>query len=147
MAYEWSPDNVRDFGILFRQSLPDGHLAIEHSPGHIPCGEGGADYAPGGIMTTYDTIMSEFNTVNEDSCWQIVGRLVSPYNRPPDQPAGDDPHPPFYLAPGTDRGPYFYVAFEPTKGGVYEWCRGQCSEADVQATRQYLRNLGCSFTG
>ncbi len=141
------PGRVRDFGALFRQLLPNGYLAIEHTPGNIPCGEGGGDYAPGGLMRTYDTIMSEFNTVHEDSCWQVVARMVSPYNRPPDQPTGDDPHPPWYLAPGTERGPYFYVAFEPTIGGVYQWCRGQCSLADVEAVRSYLRGLGCTLTG
>jgi hypothetical protein len=141
------PMRVKAFGALFRSVLPNGYLAIEHTPGTIPCGEGGSDYAAGGLMTTFDTIMSEFNTVHEDSCWQVVGRMVSPYNRPPDQPAGDDPHPPFYLAPGTSRGPYFYVGFEPTKGGVYEWCRGRCSEQDVIDTRNYLKALGCQFTG
>lgn len=138
---------VKDFGVLFRQLLPNGYLAIEHTPGNIPCGEGGGDYAPGGLMRTYDTIMSEYNTVHEDSCWQVVGRMVSPYNRPADQPAGDDPHPPFYLAPGNERGPYYYVAFEPTKGGIYEWCRGRCTVQDVTNTRTYLRELGCAYTG
>lgn len=141
------PDRVRKFGELFRQLLPNGYLAIEHTPGNIPCGEGGGDYAPGGLMTNYDTIMSEFNTVHEDSCWQVVARMVQSYVRPPDQPPNDDPNPPFYLAPGNPRGPYFYVAFEPTKGGVYEWCRGWCTLADVQAVRAYLLGLGCTFTG
>jgi hypothetical protein len=141
------PDRVRRFGELFRSLLPHGHLAIEHTTGKIPCGEGGEDYAPGGLMRTYDTILSEFNTVHEDSCWQIVARMVPHYTRPSDQPAGDDPHPPYYLAPGTERGPYFYVAFEPTVGGVYEWCRGRCSVADVNAVRAYLRGLGCALTG
>jgi hypothetical protein len=98
-------------------------------------------------MRNYDTILSEFNTVHEDSCWQVVARMVHPYHRPSDQPAGDDPNPPFYLAPGTDRGRYFYVAFEPTSGGVYEWCRGRCSLADVNEVRTYLRGLGCELTG
>jgi hypothetical protein len=138
---------VQAFGEKFRSILPNGYLAIEHTPGNIPCGEGGGDYAPGGLMQTYDTILSEFNSVHEDSCWQIVGRMVSPYHRPPDQPAGDDPHPPWYLQTGSPRGPYFYVAFEPTIGGVYEWCRGRCTLEAVQATRQYLRDLGCAYTG
>lgn len=141
------PDRVKAFGELFRSILPNGALAIEHTPGNIPCGEGGSDYAPGGLMTTYDTILSEFNTVHENSCWQIVARLVPSYVRPPDQPANDDPNPPFYLAPGNPRGKYFYVAFEPTVGGIYQWCRGQCSEADVQKVRSYLKALGCAYTG
>jgi hypothetical protein len=147
MAYEWFPENVRAFGELFRSLLPHGALAFEHSTGHIPCGEGGADYAPGGLMRNYDTILSEFNSVHEDSCWQIVARMVPHYVRPPDQPAGDDLNPPFYLAPGTPRGPYFYVAFEPTIGGVYQWCRGDCTLDDVNAVRSYLRGLGCELTG
>lgn len=141
------PGRVRDFGELFRKVCPGGYLAIEHTPGTIPCGEGGADFAPGGLMRTYDTILSEFATVHEDSCWQVVARMVPHYHRPSDQPAGDDPNPPFYLAPGTERGPYFYVAFEPTKGGVYEWCRGYCSLEDVNNVRSYLRGLGCVLTG
>lgn len=145
--YGWEPEQVRDFGLLFRSLLPNGYLAIEHNTGHIPCGEGGADYAPGGLMRTYDTILSEFDTVHEDSCWQIVGRMVPHYHRPSDQPAGDDPNPPFYLAPGTERGPYFYVAFEPTIGGVYQWCRGHCTLAEVNAVRDYLRGLGCTLVG
>lgn len=145
--YGWEPEQVQAFGELFRSLLPNGALAIEHNTGHIPCGEGGQDYAPGGLMQHYDTILSEFNTVHEDSCWQIVARLVPSYVRPPDQPAHDDPNPPFYLAPGNVRGPYFYVAFEPTVGGVYQWCRGYCSLDDVNAVRSYLRGLGCALTG
>jgi hypothetical protein len=140
------PDRVRDFGALFRSLLPNGYLSIEHTPGHIPCGEGGSDYAPGGLMWAYDTILSEFQTVHQDSCWQVVGRMVQPYHRPPDQPDWDDPNPPFYLVP-SDRGERFYVAFEPTQGGVYQWCRGLCTLAEVQAVRQYLRNMGCTLTG
>ena len=127
--------------------LPDGYFAIEHTPGNIPCGEGGSDYASGGLMSTFDTMMGEFNTVHEDSFWQVAGRMVSPYHRPPDQPAGDDPNPPFYLAPGSPRGPYFYVGFEPLQGGVYEWCRGCCSLEQVRAVNQYMRDAGCKYTG
>jgi len=141
------PDRVRRFGELFRSVLPNGYLAIEHTTGTIPCGEGGADYAVGGLMRNYDTVLSEFDDVHADSCWQIVARMVPHYTRPPDQPAGDDPHPPYYLAPGTARGPYVYVAFEPTIGGVYQWARGQCTVADVNTVRAYLHGLGATLTG
>lgn len=141
------PDRVQQFGELFRSLLPNGYLAIEHTPGNIPCGEGGADYAAGGLMRNYDTILSEYANVHADSCWQVVGRMVRPYTRPPDQPAGDDPSPPFYLSPGTPRGPYFYVAFEPTIGGAYQWVRGHCTVDDVNAVRAYLRAMGCALTG
>lgn len=145
--YGWEPSQVDAFGKLFRQLLPNGYLAIEHNTGHIPCGEGGADYQPGGLMRNYDTILSEFDDVHMDSCWQIVARMVPVYHRPADQPTGDDPNPPFYLAPGTPRGPYFYVAFEPTIGGVYQWCRGNCSLQDVVDVRSYLKSLGVKYTG
>jgi hypothetical protein len=146
-ALDAQQTRVKQFGEHFRALLPNGYLSIEHTPGTIPCGEGGGDYAPGGLMRTFDTILSEFATVHEDSCWQVVGRMVSPYHRPPDQPAGDDPRPPFYLAPGTERGPYYYVGFEPTDGGAYEWCRGRCSVEEVNTVRAYLRDLGCTYTG
>ena len=66
-ALDEQQERVRDFGLLFRQILPAGYLSIEHTPGNIPCGEGGGDYAPGGLMTTFDTVLSEFNTFHEDS--------------------------------------------------------------------------------
>lgn len=147
------PTRVRQAGELFRRVLPLGHLAIEHTPGHIPCGEGGADYAPGGLMRNFDTILGEYGTCHEDACWQVLGRMLEVYVRPPDQPAGDDPesgrvpsvH--WYLAPGNERGEYVYVAFEPTKNGAYEWARGRCSLGDVLATDRYLRNMGALYTG
>jgi hypothetical protein len=138
---------VKDFGVLFRQILPSGHLAIEHTPGTIPCGEGGGDYAPGGLMQTYDTILSEFDTFHEDSYWQIAGRMLEHYVRPSDQPAGDDPHPPWYLASGNPRGPYFWCAFEPTKHGAYEWCRGRTTREAMQQEDQYIRATGVTLTG
>jgi hypothetical protein len=138
---------VKQFGALFRQVLPLGYLGIEHTPGNIPCGEGGGDYAPGGLMTTYDTIMGEYNTFHEDSYWQIAGRMLEDYHRPPDQPRGDDPNPPHYLAPGNPRGPYFYVVFEPTKAGAYEWCRGRCTLEQIQQEDRYIRSTGATLTG
>src|SRR5712671_6679527 len=106
MSYEWSPANVKAFGALFRSLLPSGHLALEHSIGHLPCGEGGKDFQPGGVMADYDVVLSEFNRFPcGDEVWQIAARLLGPaYVRPPDQPKSDDPRPPWYLAPGTVRG-------------------------------------------
>jgi hypothetical protein len=143
--YGWQPEQVKAFGQLFRSLWPDGYLVIEHNTGHIPCGEGGADYAPGGLMRTFDGVLSEFDwPIGQDSTWQIVARLVSPYHRPPDQPTWDDPHAPFYLAPGTDRGPYVYRAFE---FELYRWVRDMVSLKDIEATRAYLVRLGAAVTG
>ncbi len=138
---------VKEFGELFRRVLPHGYLAIEHTPGNIPVGEGGGDYQPGGLMTTYDTIMGEYNTFHEDSYWQIGGRMIRPWHRPPDQPAGDDPNPPMYLGHDSPRGPFFYVVFEPTKNGVYEWCRGRCTREAMQQEDAYIRASGATLTG
>src|SRR5689334_8737698 len=59
--YGSSPEQIKEFGKSFRDLLPNGHLAIEHDPGHIPTGEGDTDWINGGAMTTYDTLLSEFN--------------------------------------------------------------------------------------
>jgi hypothetical protein len=138
---------VKAFGERFREMLPNGFLSIEHTPGNIPVGEGGGDYQPGGLMTTFDTMMGEYNTFHEDSYWQIAGRMLDEYHRPPDQPAGDDPNPPKYLGPDSPRGPYFYVVFEPTKNGVYEWCRGRCSIESIKQEDAYIRATGATLTG
>jgi hypothetical protein len=138
---------VKQFGELFRSILPAGYLSIEHTPGNIPCGEGGGDYAPGGLMTTFDTMMGEYHTFHEDSYWQIAGRMLDAYHRPADQPAGDDPNPPKYLGPDSPRGPYFYVVFEPTTNGVYEWCRGRCTREQMQQEDAYIRATGATLTG
>jgi len=135
------PERVVHFGQLFRQVLPDGYLGIEHSTGHIPVGEGGSDWGPDGRMLVYDVVLSEFNwPTTGDQVWQIVGRLISPYHRPPDQPSGDDPNPPFYLGTPNPRGPVFYVPYE---YATYQWTRGQVTAQQVETSRQYFRDMGC----
>jgi hypothetical protein len=139
---------MKEFGALFRRVLPAGFLAIEHTPGNIPVGLGPSDWSPhDGIMSTYDTVMSEYATVHEDSYWQVVARCIDTYHRPSDQPSGDDPNPPKYLAQGSPRGPYFYVAFEPTTAGVYEWCRGRCTLEQIREQDAYMRGTGVTLTG
>lgn len=144
--YGWTPDHIGAFGQLFRSLSPNGYLGIEHSTGHIPCGEGDADWVTGGRMQTYDVLLSEFDTDNlhQDSTWQIAGRTIGPaFRRPSDEPAGDDPSPPWYLRQGTARGPFFVVAFE---FDTYYWVR-TLSAAMVQLHRAYLQSLGYTFTG
>jgi len=139
------PARVLAFGAKFRSILPDGYVCIEHGIGTIPVGEGGREYAGG--MQTYDVIMSEFPNWPDrgDAVWQVAARLLGPaYRRPADQPAGDDPHPPFYLAPGTPRGPYVTCAFEFAK---FPESRGQIPPDEVQRARDYYRALGYTFTG
>jgi hypothetical protein len=141
------PDRVVNFGTLFRQVLPNGYLVIEHSTGHIPVGEGGSDWVPGGRMMNYDGVLSEFDVwvpgqPAGDNVWQIVGRLNRPYHRPANQPANDDPNPPFYLAHDTPRGPVYYVAYE---YATYQWTRNRISGADVARLRQEFRDMGVQW--
>jgi len=137
--YGWTPDQVIAFGQKFRQLLPNGYLAIEHNIGHIPVGNGAGDWA--GPLQTYDVVLSEFDwPLHKDSTWQIAGRLLGPtYHRPSDQPAGDDPTPPWYLKAGTPRGKYYAIAYE---YGEYQWVRGQASAADLKRAADYLRAMG-----
>lgn len=140
--YGWDPYQVAAFGSRFRTICPICYLAIEHNIGHIPVGGGPADYGFNGPMSTYDAILSEFDPYNlhQDSTWQIAGRLLGPrWRRPGDMPAGDDPAPPWYLAPGTPRGPYVTVAFE---YDTYFWVRNRVTTAQVGQHRQYLKSLG-----
>lgn len=141
--YGWSPEQVVAFGKVFRAALPDGCLGIEHDPGHIPVGEGGEDYQPGGRMQDYDFVLGEFPAdVEGDAWWQILGRMVSPYVRPPDQPAHDDPNPPFYLKSPSPRGPFYYWAFE---WKTYDWVRGNCTLAAIERDRAAIRAMGCQL--
>lgn len=78
-----------------------------------------------------------------DQVWQISKRLLgSHWNRPPDQPACDDPgHAPDL--PQTPRGPFYPIAFE---FDTYGWVR-DCPLSQVQAHRDYLTAIGWSLTG
>lgn len=143
--YGSTPANIANFGVQFRNLLPNGCLAIEHQPGRIPVGNDTTDFVPGGPMSTYDVIMSEFQdgAIHQDSTWQVADRLLGPaYKRPPDQPGGDDPRPPFVLGTPTERGPYYAVAFEYY---AYEWVRSRVSAATIQADRDYFVSLGYSL--
>lgn len=148
--YGSSIENIMAFGAAFRNLIPNGYLGIEHNPGHIPLGEGGDDYHPGGRMKDYDVIFSEFEDSSRpdqgnDTIWQIVGRMIHPYHRPADQVG--DPTPPFYLV-DSPRGPRFYCAFEfNSLWGAYAWVRGRVSAADITTHRQYFKSLGCKYTG
>ena len=140
--YGSSPANIEAFGTAFRHLLPLGYLAIEHDPGHIPVGGGPTDYAPGGRMDAYDVIMGEFHSPpNDDATWQVLGRMIRPYHRPPDQPVGDDPNPPFYLV-DSPRGPRAYIVFEDDE---YDWVRGRIAYTELQRRGAYYRAMGAKF--
>lgn len=150
--YGWNPpDLIVEWAAYARSRSPNCYLGLEHNTGHIPLGEGGSDYAPGGKMNGFDLILSEYDDWNPnvpgsagDGVWQINGRLERPYNRPPDQPQGDDPNPPFYLAQPSPRGPYYHLAFEFNE---FLWVRSRVSAEDIQKQRDYLKAMGCRWTG
>lgn len=142
--YGWDPSQIVQLGQQFRSIWPDGYLGLEHNIGHIPLGEGGDDFKPNGRMQDYDLILSEFDyNLHQDSTWQILGRMIRPYNRPSDQPSGDDPNPPYYLSTPNPRGRWGYCAFE---FGEYEFVRDSIVTTVIQ-NRNYLKSMGCTFTG
>lgn len=57
----YSPRHVADFGAKCRRLFR--YCGIEHRTGQIPTGGGARDYAPGGTMTDYDLILSEFDRI------------------------------------------------------------------------------------
>jgi hypothetical protein len=139
---EWSPANITAWASLARAAGAQ-YLAIEFDAGEIPLGNGPSDYAPGGAMNGFDTLLGEFDNYPTlgDREFQILGRLLGPaYVRPPEQPTTDDPHPPFYLATPSPRGPYFFVAFE---YATYPFVRSELTPAQVQQGRDWYQTCGC----
>lgn len=142
--YGSSPENIEEFGRQFRLYFPEGYLAIQHNTGHIPVGGGPEDYTLNGRMRDYDVIISQFSdNLHQDSTWQIAGRTIRPYHRPPDQPINDDPNPPMYLI-ASIRGERYACAFE---WNEYFWVRDRISAAEIEHQRSYLRSLGYRYLG
>ncbi len=151
--YGWpgGPDAVVKWGAAMRALAPNAYLGIEHDPGHIPLGEGGDDYQPNGRMKDFDVVFGEFSDdgnppgYGNDTLWQILGRMIRPYNRPSDQIG--DPNPPFYLT-DSPRGPRFYIALEyNTKVGEYAWVRGYVTAAEINDRRNYIKAMGSKYNG
>lgn len=152
--YGWTPEQIVDWGLKFRTLFPTGYAGLEYSAGHIPVGEGGADYLPRGAgqdphsnpgrMTDFDLILGEYDdNLHQDSTWQILNRMERNYIRPADQPAGDDPARVFYMGTPNPRGRFYHLVFE---FGMYEYVRGSSVE-HVNANRAYLRAMGAEFVG
>jgi len=138
------PQRVIDFGNKFRSILPNGYLGIEHSTGKIPVGESGQDWKTNGPLDAYDTLLSEYDPFNlhSDNTWQIVGRCTRPYNRPPDQPANDDPNPPYIIEDCT-RGKRFYIMYELF---TYLWVRGHYSIQQSNDDYDYFTTMAPNAT-
>ena len=144
--YGSRPENVHAFGTAFRQAIPNGYLAIEHATSkdssRIPLGGMSDDYKPGGRMDGYDVLLGEFQTPPQmQVTWELLGRTIRPYHRPPDQPAGVDPNPPLYLL-DSPRGLRFYVVFE---CGAYDWLHGHVTIETLQRWGTYFRGMGAKY--
>ena len=147
--YGWEPSHtvIPAWAALGRSKCPACIFGLEFNTGHIPLGEGGGDYAPGGAMKDFDALFVEFGNTHDDATWQILGRLLGPgYHRPSDQPAGDDPSPPYYLRIPNPRGPWGVTCFE-FGFDEYNWVRGRITALDIDAHRNYLKAVGCTSIG
>lgn len=145
--YGWEPSHVviPAWAAAGRAKCPKCYFFIEHNVGHIPLGEGPSDWTPTGLMKDFDLLLSEFwDGVFDDSVWQIAGRTIRPYHRPAEQPTTDDPNPPFYLEPGSPRGPFLACAFE---FAMYGFVRSKSTPAQVQSWRQYFKDRGYTCGG
>lgn len=148
-SYAWvTAQNLVDWWRFARQVIDRGsvgYLGQEWSAGHCQAGgewDGPATYINGPAMAL-DVILQEFPasapmpTGEPEQVWQMMGRMVRPYHRDPNQI--DDPNPPYYLAQGTPRGPYYYVCYE---YDTYYWVRGKISVQQIESDRRYLRARG-----
>lgn len=151
--YGWEPAQIENWATIARTLQPTCYLGLEHNVGHIPLGEGGDDYQPGGRMQGFDIVLGEFGvdgSLQNDATWQVLGRMIRPYHRPPNQQG--DPNPPFYLVDST-RGPRAYCCFE--SDYPYYWVRVDMNDPgaiaqmqlDIDAQRAYFRSLGAQYTG
>ena len=93
-------------------------------------------------MSGFDVVLGEFNDGQfDDTVWQILARMIGPaYVRPPEQPAGDDPDPPFYLSQPSPRGPFYYRVFE---FFIYGWVRNTPASV-VAASKAYFAKCGAT---
>ncbi len=132
--YGYTPEQVASFAAIARSAGAQ-YVGVEGSTGHIPVGNGSADYEPGGLMEGYDVILGEFNDGQfDDTVWQVLARMQRPYVRPADQPANDDPNPPFYLAQPSPRGPFYFRIFEYY---IYGWVRGTPASVVAASRAQF----------
>ena len=147
--YGWQPSAIIEWASTARAIKPNCYLGIEFNTGHIPLGNGPADYELSGSMKDYDLILGEFPSPPVgDAVWQIVGRCVKPYNRPPEQ-IGDN-NPPFYLIDNI-RGPRYFCAFETNY--PYNWVRLDMNNQTaidnmieaIENERASFKQLGCRF--
>jgi hypothetical protein len=135
---------------------PNGYMGLLLSAGYSHWGLGGGNFtSPAG--QGLDVILNQFDAPlgYNDRLWQIAARMLGPaysevvarqLGKPLLGPDGkpNDPNPPWYLASGTPRGPFFAVGFEYDE---YNWVRGQLTASTVAAHRKDLKSIGYAFVG
>lgn len=122
----WNPPQIKSWSDQARAAGAV-YVGIEGGNGYMLCGEGDGDYQPGGNMTGYDLLLTEYgdDQFETGDVWQIIPRYwgLSNYVRPPEQIAHDvegdplyaqahDPAPPWVLHTPSTRGPYVPRIFE-----------------------------------
>jgi hypothetical protein len=124
----YNPPQIRQFS-LTAKAAGFKYVGIEGGTGYLLCGEGGANYQPGGAMSAYSLILSEYDDGQFETgdYWQIMARYLGPLyvqnaaqkqhiaNGPSDPlyPQANDPHPEFVLRPLNEDGdPYVHRVFE-----------------------------------
>lgn len=142
----WQPSQLDDY-LVYARSLvgPKAYLGLEFGAPYCHWGRGRENYTTTGQHL--DTIYLElFYPAGGDPLWQPAARMLGPhYNRPPEEPAGDDDQGPvYYLEGGTPRGPWYVNALE---DGLYEWVRNQVSHEDLQREAESLYRVGYGLTG
>lgn len=146
--YGWNPPQFVQWPQLVRAIDPAMVMGFEHSVGIPPFVFNETDWLPGGALDGWDMTSSEYNgqsgstqcLTHDDAVWQIKGRLryaSTPYNRPTDQPAGDDPNPPPCLG-DCSRGPRVH---EDMEWSTYEDVRGGCTPQGIDNDRAYLKPM------
>ncbi len=115
----YDPPQIRQFSLTARASGFQ-YPGIEGGTGYLLCGEGGGNYAPGGAMSAYSLILSEYDDgqfVTGDF-WQIMARYLGPGPPTPNPQdslynQANDPHPEFVLKSiNEDGNAYVHRAFE-----------------------------------
>jgi len=145
----YDPPQIRQFSLTARASGFK-YPGIEGGVGYLLCGEGGGNYQPGGAMSAYSLILSEYNDgqfVTGDY-WQIMARYLGKlYIVPSEQkqhdvpgdplyPEAHDPHPEFVLlSPNEDGDAYVHRAFE---FGLYGGVRGTPPSTIAQWRQKFV---------
>ena len=136
------PSQVDDMVLQLRALAPNGIIGLELSTGYAFWWMGQDDYARPAGQAIDEVDLEMDNWPAHMSSWQILARLVRPYNWPSDEPQSWDSHdPPFYPAPPTPRGDVKVHCFE---YGTYVITHHFAQPSDMLPAVPYYQNMGCT---